>query len=165
MTPADAAREQTPQAEGRTQAATPRPSAQSEAPSPSIRIKGPWRHAIADFAGNRTGMIGLFIIVIMLLFSFVGPLLYPTDQVHNDLFRITRPPSAQFPLGTDEVGYNVLGRLMVAGQSSLEVGLAAAVIAGVLGTLWGAIAGLACGWIDSVMMRVVMPCSPYRRCS
>ncbi len=69
--------------------------------------------------------------------------------------RITLRPSARFPLGTDEVGYNVLGRLMVAGQSSLEVGFAAAAIAGFLGTLWGATAGFLGGWIDSVMMRIV----------
>jgi len=91
----------------------------------------------------------------MLLFSFVGPLLYHTDQIHPDLLRVTLRPSAQFPLGTDEVGYNVLGRLMVAGQSSLEVGLAAAAIAGIVGTLWGAVAGFAGGWVDSIMMRIV----------
>ena len=49
----------------------------------------------------------------------------------------------------------MLGRLMVAGQSSLEVGLAAAVIATLVGTLWGAVAGFVGGWVDSVMMRIV----------
>jgi peptide/nickel transport system permease protein len=113
------------------------------------------RGAIRDFFRNRMGLIGVAAIVFMLLFSFVGPLLYPTDQIHPDLLRITRPPSAQFPLGTDQVGYNVLGRLMVAGQSSLEVGLAAAVIATLVGTIWGAVAGFVGGWVDSVMMRIV----------
>jgi peptide/nickel transport system permease protein len=113
------------------------------------------RGAVRDFARNRMGVIGLATIVVMLLFSFVGPLLYPTDQTRPNLLQITRPPSAQFPLGTDEVGYNVLGRLMVAGQSSLEVGLAAAAIATIVGTLWGAAAGIAGGWVDSVMMRIV----------
>ncbi len=111
--------------------------------------------AVRDFLRNRMGVIGLAIIVIMLLFSFVGPLLYRTDQIHPNLLQITRPPSGQFPLGTDEVGYNVLGRLMVAGQSSLEVGLAAAAIATIVGTLWGAVAGFVGGWVDSVMMRIV----------
>jgi peptide/nickel transport system permease protein len=111
--------------------------------------------ALRDFFRNRMGVAGLAVIVIMLLFSFVGPLLYPTDQIHPNLLQITRPPSGQFPLGTDAVGYNVLGRLMVAGQSSLEVGLAAAAIATVVGTLWGAVAGIAGGWVDSLMMRIV----------
>jgi peptide/nickel transport system permease protein len=49
----------------------------------------------------------------------------------------------------------VLGRLMFAGQSTLEVGLAAAAIATIVGTLWGAVAGYVGGWLDSVMMRIV----------
>ena len=53
------------------------------------------------------------------------------------------------------MGYNVLGRLMVAGQSTLEVGLAAAVIATLVGTLWGAVAGFIGGWVDSALMRIV----------
>jgi peptide/nickel transport system permease protein len=113
------------------------------------------RGALRDFCRNRMGVVGLAVIVIMLLFSFVGPLLYPTNQVRPNLLLVTRHPSGQFPLGTDQVGYNVLGRLMVAGQSSLEVGLAAAAIATIVGTLWGAVAGFAGGWVDSVMMRIV----------
>jgi peptide/nickel transport system permease protein len=49
----------------------------------------------------------------------------------------------------------VLGRLMLGGQSSLEVGLAAALLAGFVGTAWGAVAGYAGGWIDAIMMRIV----------
>jgi peptide/nickel transport system permease protein len=113
------------------------------------------RGTARDFARNGMGITGLAVIVVMLLFSFVGPLLYPTDQTRPNLLQITRPPSGQFPLGTDEVGYNVLGRLMVAGQSTLEVGLAAAAIATIVGTLWGAVSGFAGGWVDSVMMRIV----------
>jgi peptide/nickel transport system permease protein len=114
-----------------------------------------WRQATGEFARNKKGATGLAVIVFMLLFSFVGPLVYHTDQIHPNLLQITLAPSGSFPLGTDAVGYNVLGRLMVGGQSTMEVGLAAAAIAGVIGTLWGAIAGFAGGWLDSVMMRIV----------
>jgi peptide/nickel transport system permease protein len=114
-----------------------------------------WRQVARDLFRSRMGVAGLAAIAVMLLFSFVGPLLYPTDQTHPNLLQITLHPSAKFPLGTDEVGYNVLGRLMVAGQSSLEVGLAAAAIASIVGTLWGAVAGFAGGWVDEVMMRIV----------
>ena len=101
------------------------------------------------------GMTGLCIIIFMLLFSFVGPEIYRTNQITNNIFKATLPPSGHYPLGTDAVGYNVLGRLMVAGQSSLEVGFAAAAIAAIFGTLWGATAGYLGGRIDSAMMRVV----------
>jgi peptide/nickel transport system permease protein len=117
--------------------------------------KSPWRRAARDFSHNRMGMTGLSIIIFMLLFSYLGPALYRTNQVTTNIFKTTLPPSAHYPLGTDAVGYNVLGRLMVAGQSSLEVGLAAAAIAAIFGTLWGATAGYLGGRVDSAMMRVV----------
>jgi peptide/nickel transport system permease protein len=121
------------------------------APRPSSS----WRLAASDFLHHRMGMVGLAIIVIMALFSFVGPLVYRTNQVATNLLQINLPPSSQFPLGTDPVGYDILGRLMVAGQPSLEVGLAAAAIAAIFGTLWGAVAGFVGGWVDAAMMRVV----------
>lgn len=114
-----------------------------------------WWQAVGEFARNKKGAAGLAAIALMLLFSFAGPLAYHTDQIHPNLLQITLRPRAGFPLGTDNVGYDVLGRLMVAGRSTLEVGLAAAVIAGIVGTLWGAIAGFTGGWVDSVMMRIV----------
>jgi peptide/nickel transport system permease protein len=114
-----------------------------------------WRLIFDVFVKNRLAVVGLLIIACMVLFSFVGPLLYHTDQVHTNLNQVTLPPSAAHPLGTDNVGYDVLGRLMLGGQSSLEVGLAAALLASLVGTAWGAVSGFAGGWIDAIMMRVV----------
>ena len=65
------------------------------------------------------------------------------------------PPGAGAPARHRRNGYDVLGRLMVGGQISLEVGLAAAVLATCLGTLWGAVAGYFGGVVDAVMMRIV----------
>ncbi len=110
---------------------------------------------VRQFLRQRLGVVGLALIVLMALFSFVGPLVYPTNQTATNLLQINLPPSGAFPLGTDSVGYNELGRLMVAGQPSLEVGLAAALIAVLIGTLWGALAGFVGGWLDTVMMRIV----------
>jgi peptide/nickel transport system permease protein len=58
-------------------------------------------------------------------------------------------------MGTDPLGYDNLGRLMLGGQSSLEIGFAAALIAVSVGVIWGAAAGLAGGFTDAVMMRIV----------
>jgi peptide/nickel transport system permease protein len=101
------------------------------------------------------GRIGLGIVAFMILFSFVGPLVYRTDQVHTSIEQATLAPSTAHLLGTDEVGYDVLGRLMVGGQTSLELGIAAALIATSFGVLWGAIAGFFGGVLDSLMMRMV----------
>jgi peptide/nickel transport system permease protein len=114
-----------------------------------------WRLILDVFIKNRLAVVGLLIILLMVLFSFVGPLIYHTNQVFTNISQITQPPSSAHPLGTDNLGYDVLGRLMLGGQSSLEVGLAAALLAGLVGTAWGAVAGYAGGWIDAIMMRVV----------
>jgi peptide/nickel transport system permease protein len=116
---------------------------------------GTWRLAAREFARHPLGSVGLSVIVLMCAFCFLGPFLYHTDQVHPVLTQVNLPPGGRFPLGTDSVGYNVLGRLMLAGQSSLEVGLAAAAIAAVIGALWGALSGFVGGWLDVVMMRLV----------
>jgi peptide/nickel transport system permease protein len=104
---------------------------------------------------HKLGFAGLIVIVLLTLFSFVGPIIYHTDQVHTALTAVNLPPSLKHPLGTDNVGYDILGRLMEGGQSSLEVGFAAALLASCIGTLWGAVSGYVGGWIDALMMRVV----------
>ena len=110
-----------------------------------------WRR----FARNRFAAAGLAVIVFLVLFCFLGPVLYSTDQIHTDLMQVNLPPSAAHPLGTDAVGHDELGRLMYGGRVSLVVGLAAGLLATVIGTLWGSVAGYAGGWVDAVMMRVV----------
>ena len=115
----------------------------------------PWRLIGRVFVQNRLALVGVTMIVAIALFCFVGPLFYHTDQVHTNLTQVTLPPGGGHPLGTDDVGHDVLGRLMLGGQSSLEVGVAAALLASVFGTVWGAIAGYLGGWVDAVMMRVV----------
>jgi peptide/nickel transport system permease protein len=101
------------------------------------------------------GLIGIAIIVATCLFCFVGPLVYHTNQVASNLAQANLPPGPGHPLGTDDNGYDILGRLMVGGQSSLEIGAAVAIIATSVGVIWGAIAGFCGGLIDSAMMRIV----------
>ena len=104
---------------------------------------------------NPLGVVGLVIIVGVALFCFVGPLVYRTNQVASNLAVINLPPGHGHPLGTESNGFDILGRLMVGGQSSLEIGAAVAVLATSFGVLWGAVAGFAGGVIDSLMMRMV----------
>jgi peptide/nickel transport system permease protein len=107
------------------------------------------------FIENKLAIAGLVIIVAIALFAFIGPLVYHTDQVHVNLANANQHPGTGHPLGTDNNGYDVLGRLMKAGQTSLEVALAAAILATVVGTLWGAVAGYFGGVVDTVLMRLV----------
>ncbi|WP_328608475.1 ABC transporter permease [Amycolatopsis sp. NBC_00345] len=131
----------------------------TEAKTPPAELKDQPRSAarmtLQAFRENRLAVAGLVLIVLFLLFCFLGPLVYHTEQVATNLSGANQPPGAGHPLGTDDVGYDELGRLMEGGRSSLEIGVAAAVIATVFGTLWGAIAGYVGGFVDAVMMRVV----------
>lgn len=106
------------------------------------------------FAARRSAVVGLAIIVFLALFSFLGPLLYRTNQVTTHLTQANLAPSSAHLLGTSDVGYDILGRLMAGGQSALEVGVGAAVVTIVIGTWWGALAGYFGGWVDAVLMRV-----------
>ncbi|MGH9299158.1 MAG: ABC transporter permease [Acidimicrobiales bacterium] len=107
------------------------------------------------FVENKLAVVGVVIVLVMLLFSFVGPLFYHTNQTTVNLNDLTLAPSSSHPLGTDGNGLDILGRLMLGGQTSLEVGLAAAAIATLIGIMWGAVAGFFGGVVDAVMMRIV----------
>jgi peptide/nickel transport system permease protein len=107
------------------------------------------------FVENKLAIVGLVILVLIACFSFFGPMLYHTNQINTNLSIENQGPQAGHPLGTDPSGYDVLGRLMVAGQTSLEIGFAAAIMATCIGTLWGAVAGYFGGIVDTVMMRLV----------
>jgi peptide/nickel transport system permease protein len=107
------------------------------------------------FAENRLALIGLGFVIFVLLFSFVGPMIYKTQQVSVTLADAYCTPSAQHLLGCDNLGYDVIGRLMQGGQSSLEVGLAAAFFSCLFGSIYGAVSGFAGGLVDAFMMRIV----------
>jgi peptide/nickel transport system permease protein len=82
-------------------------------------------------------------------------LLYHTDQFNPDLINVNLSPSGSHPLGTDQSGFDILGRLMDGGKTSIEVGLAVGVIATVFGLIYGAVSGFFGGTVDAVLMRVV----------
>jgi peptide/nickel transport system permease protein len=107
------------------------------------------------FAENKLALAGLAFVIFILLFCFVGPHIYVTQQVSTPLQNSDCTPSAQHLLGCDELGYDTLGRLMVGGQNSLEVGLMAAFVACLFGSVYGAVSGFAGGIVDAFMMRIV----------
>ena len=113
------------------------------------------RSAFRSWASLRQAQIGVGIVLALVAFSFLGPLFYHTNQVTVNLNNATLPPGAGHPLGTDGDGFDILGRLMRGGQSSLELGFAVAITTTVVGTLYGAIAGWLGGIVDVVLMRVV----------
>jgi peptide/nickel transport system permease protein len=122
---------------------------------PAGKPRSAFRRSMDVFLENKLAVTGVAIIVAMLAFCFIGPLLYHTDQLHVNFAVENLPPGKGHPLGTDSEGHDILGRLMFAGQVSLEVGVAAAALATIVGVMWGAVAGYFGGILDSVMMRIV----------
>lgn len=113
------------------------------------------RAVIRTLTRNKLGLTGLLILVGLFAFCFIGPLLYPTNQTDVDVLNAALPPGDGYPLGTDSNGFDVLGRIMLGGQISLQIGLLAALVATVFGTIYGAVAGLIGGVVDGFMMRIV----------
>jgi peptide/nickel transport system permease protein len=111
------------------------------------------------FAESKLAVVGVAVIVLMVLFCFVGPHLYTTNQTNSESILVTStsnsPPGNGNPLGTDGSGFDMLGRLMFGGQASLIVGFASALVATVFGTLYGAVSGFFGNWLDSILMRIV----------
>ena len=139
-----------------TASALPRRSGTERAESHARpRRRGVALQGVQVFLENRLAVFGVIILVTLVLFSYAGPFVWRTDQVHTDLMNSSIPPGGTHPLGTDSVGFDQLGRLMAGGQTSILVGLLAGLFATFLGTVWGAVAGFVGGWVDSLMMRVV----------
>ncbi len=122
--------------------------------APELTPLRPGRDSLAAaFLENRLGVVGGAIIVAVAAFCFGGPLVYHSDQIRANISFTNMPPGPGRPLGTDANGFDILGRLMVGGQSALEIALAVAVVATSFGALWGAVSGLMGGIIDALMMR------------
>ncbi len=120
----------------------------------SIYGEASWKVTLRSFLENKAAIVGLVLVVLLLLFSFVGPLVYHSNTVVAT-YNINHGPEPGHPLGTDGNGRDVLGRLMDGGQDSLIIGILAGLFSTVIGTLWGAISGFFGGLVDTLLMRIV----------
>ncbi len=118
-------------------------------------VSSGWRLAVREFMSNRLAVVALVVLVLIVLFCFLGPLFYHTNQTESNILESNLAPGPGHPLGTDENGFDELGRIMIGGQAALEVGLFAAFVAIVIGTLYGAVSGLIGGFVDGILMRFV----------
>jgi peptide/nickel transport system permease protein len=114
------------------------------------------------FFQNRSALIGGALIIILFGSSILAPLLSPYKPDEVNLQEVLSPPSRQHPLGTDELGRDVLSRILWGGRVSLLVGFVAVGISTLVGIFFGALAGYYGRWVDSLIMRFVdiMLCFP-----
>jgi peptide/nickel transport system permease protein len=90
---------------------------------------------------------------VVLVAALLAPWLAPHPPAEQRLELRLQPPSTGFPLGLDELGRDVLSRLLLGARVSMAVGLAVVLLAGSFGALVGAVAGYAGGWVDALLMR------------
>lgn len=113
-----------------------------------------WNQNLKRFKKNKFAVAGFLFIIFMLLFSFIGPLLSPYLPNYVDATSINKPPSMRHLMGTDQLGRDVLTRLMFGGRISLTIGIASMVLSVVIGTIMGAVSGFYGKIIDSIIMRL-----------
>ena len=89
-----------------------------------------------------------------ILLAILAPVIAPYDPIAQDLTLRLQAPSAEHLFGTDNFGRDIFSRVIYGGRYSLLAGCLTVVIAGVIGTFYGAIAGYVGGWVDNVMMRL-----------
>jgi peptide/nickel transport system permease protein len=108
---------------------------------------------LARFSRHRLAVVGAGLVLVLAVSSLAAPLLTPYEPAALDLRQVTHPPSADHLLGTDQVGRDVLTRLLYAGRVSLSVGLVSVSISTLIAIVLGGVAGFYRGWIDDVIMR------------
>ncbi|MCX5832721.1 MAG: ABC transporter permease [Deltaproteobacteria bacterium] len=114
------------------------------------------------FLKNKMALAGSIIVVAFFAVSLLAPWIAPYDPGAIDLKLVLMPPSVAHLLGTDQLGRDVLSRMIWGAKISLKVGFAATGLAIFIGTILGAIAGYYGRWVDAVIMRFVdiMLCFP-----
>jgi peptide/nickel transport system permease protein len=128
--------------------------------SQDIAVTGPLRRpllarASAWLGDQGTLVTGLAIAAFVILFSFIGPLLYTASPYAIHGHHAFQAPSAAFPLGTDQIGRNELARLISGGYATLIVSIPAAILTFLLGLIYGLAAALGPSWLDKVLMRLL----------
>jgi peptide/nickel transport system permease protein len=114
----------------------------------------PWAEAWRRFKRHRLAYWSLWILGFLVLAVLLGPLVYKVGINDIDFKARLAPPSWAHPMGTDDLGRDILARMLYGGRISLAVGLAAMLTAITVGVVIGAIAGISRGWVDAALMWV-----------
>ena len=116
-------------------------------PAPLSPARETWRR----FRRHRLAISSVVVLGLLVLGVVVGPWLWPLTINEIDFTARLQPPSQAHPFGTDDLGQDLLARMIYGGRISLAVGLAAMLVATVAGIIIGAIAGMARGWLDAAL--------------
>lgn len=111
-----------------------------------------WQKSVRQFLKRPLAVVGLVIVFIVVLVAIFAPQLAPYDPTKPDFTSILSAPSAKYPLGTDEIGRDLLSRLIYGARASLQAGIIAVLIAVGIGVPIGLLSGYVRGWLDQVVI-------------
>ncbi|WPB55619.1 ABC transporter permease [Xylophilus sp. GOD-11R] len=124
--------------------------------APVLRSRSHGANVVRRLVRNPVAMTAAAIIVLLIAIALLAPWIMPGDPFATSMFKRLRPVgTAGFPLGTDELGRDLLSRLMLGGRLSLFMGIAPVVMAFVIGSALGVFAGYAGGKVNTVVMRCI----------
>ena len=125
------------------------------APARRRTARGPFREGLRAFLRHRLAMIGALLVIMEVGMAVLAPALAPYEPKKMDFKAVLQGPSAAHPLGTDELGRDMLTRMMYGARLSLTVGTVAVLLAVVIGVPFGLLAGYVGGYVDEGVMRIV----------
>jgi peptide/nickel transport system permease protein len=120
-----------------------------------VKHRSQARQAFGKLLRNRGAMIGLAVLVALVFMAVCAPVLAPYNPLKIDPLNNFQAPSLAHPMGTDDIGRDVLSRVIYGSRLSLAMGLVSVLIAASIGTLLGLQAGYAGGWLDAIIMRLM----------
>lgn len=114
-----------------------------------------WKDVWRTFRKNRTALISLFVISLLILMVLFGPLMNPFDYRTNDYSALNLAPDSVHWFGTDNMGRDIWTRVWEGGRISLLIAVLATLIPEVIGMLIGGVSGYFGGWLDTLIMRLI----------
>jgi peptide/nickel transport system permease protein len=113
-----------------------------------------FRHLARRFARNRLALVGFVVFVVIGLMALLAPWVSPASPIKTDFTAYLQPPGPRHPMGTDELGRDVLSRIIFGSRASLEAGVISVALAIAAGLPLGIIAGFYGGRLDDLLMRL-----------
>ncbi|WP_295377383.1 ABC transporter permease [uncultured Pseudacidovorax sp.] len=125
-------------------------------PLPAQRTRGYWASVGARFVRDPVAMAAALVVLLLVLMALLGPSLAPADPYQSSMFKRLKPVGTPgLPLGSDELGRDLLSRLIVGARLSLFMGIAPVLCAFVVGSGIGILAGYAGGLVNTAIMRTI----------
>lgn len=125
-------------------------------PLPAQRTRGYWASVGARFVRDPVAMVAAVVVLLLVLMAIFGPWLAPADPYQSSMFKRLKPVGTPgLPLGSDELGRDLLSRLVVGARLSLFMGIAPVLCAFVVGSGIGILAGYAGGLVNTAIMRTI----------